>query len=932
MSLGRVRLPSVRNELSDDPVHGKRRLRRSLATTALSTLTVGSLAVGGLAVAPTAVDFETTPVAAVGTPVPTPARVGPPASMAVLGDSISQGTGADDGGGSISVQDGGIGSSRLENSWATGNWSGLNSNFQRIRSLPGGSGLTRINLSANGANMRNDFVRQAQSVPAGTQYVMVEMGGNDLCRPSEAEMTSEADYRTQLRAGLNWLKANRPDTLVFVASVPDIYNLWYVRGAAHQGEGFGVWPFNSTAAGPRAARGSQDNSPFWARQFWDGFFGSVIPCQSLLVDPTNPRNAGPTPTASHASEARRLRVRARTMAFNRILGEECAVVLRCAFDNNELFNFSSNRLSNGLLNGNASGWAFRDRDISTQDHFHPSFTGQQKLAANTFAASYDFTDRVAPVTTVSAATAPNGNGWHRANVSVTSSATDAAGIRGYESRVHQPNGSTAAWTPHIQPSGPSRTVSTEGTSYVEVRALDANGNQSASRILEVNLDKTLPQVHPVSPADRATFVQHENVTAAFDCTDAGGSELDSCVGTVSDGARIDTSTVGTNTFTVTATDNAGNQRVLTRTYTVLDVTPPSIDLVTPAAGDSYDRHDVVEADYDCADEIGGSGLATCTGTVDDGVPVPTSAIGDHDFTVDATDKSGNEASLTRTYTVLDATAPTITIVAPADGAVYEHNEAVTADFECEDDEGGSGIAPGYCEGTADDGTAIDTSVLGSHTFTVTATDRAGNQANATSTYTVVDVTKPTVSSPHDGIEYKLGQPVDALFTCTDEEGGSGIAACEGPTALDTSTVGAKTFQVKATDEAGNEHTETISYKVIYAYGEIRQPINSDGSSVFKAGSTIPVKFQITDFSETPVGSAAPRLGILRSYSGDGVNPDSEQEATTAVAATAGNLFRYDPTAKQYIYNLSTKNLKAGAYQIFIRLDDGKEYTAIFTLR
>jgi hypothetical protein len=35
----------------------------------------------------------------------------------------------------------------------------------------------------------------------------------------------------------------------------------------------------------------------------------------------------------------------------------------------------------------------------------------------------------------------------------------------------------------------------------------------------------------------------------------------------------------------------------------------------------------------------------------------------------------------------------------------------------------------------------------------------------------------------------------------------------------------------------------------------------------------------------------------------------------------GNLFRYDPTAKQYIFNLSTKTLSAGSYQLLIDMGD-----------
>ena len=862
-------------------------------------------------------------------PSGTSARTGPPASIAVLGDSISQGTGSDDGGANLSVQDGGIGSPRVRNSWATGDWSGLNSYLQRTRALPGGSGTTGINLSANGANMRNNFVAQARSVPAGTGLVMVQMGGNDLCRPTVAEMTPVATYRAELHEGLQWLQTNRPETLVTLHSVPDIYNLWYLRGAAHQGEYFGVWPFGSDAAGPRPARGSQDNGTFLARQFWDGLFGSAIPCKSLLVDPTNPRNAGPTPSASHASEARRLQVRARTTAFNDALEAECAAMLRCRYDNDAVFNMSANRV-NGSLTQNTSLWRFVDRDISTQDHFHPSFAGQRKLAEEAFKSGYNFTDRTAPAVAVTPAAPANENGWHRTNVSVSRSATDAAGVRGFEHRVHQPDGRIGAWTRIVGSTAPSVPVTTEGVSYVEVRALDANGNLSASTLQPVRLDRTVPQAHAVTPVDGATFVQDEQVAADFSCSDAGGSGIDTCAGTVVDGSPIDTSTVGTKTFDVTATDAAGNSRTVTRSYTVVDVTPPGITIDSPAVDASFDRHEDIPAEYACTDEPGGSGLATCEGTVPDGEPVPTATIGDHDFTVEATDNAGNAASLTRTYAVRDVTAPTVSVVGPADKAVYPHNARVLADFSCTDDEGGIGVAPGYCEGPVEAGTPIDTSTLGTKTFTVTATDRANNTATETVTYEVVDVTAPTVSSPHGGIEYKLGQPVEAQFECTDEDGGSGLASCAGPATLDTSSIGTRTFGVTTTDEAGNSRIEEISYRVVYAYGEIREPINADGSSVFKAGSTVPVKFRITDFAGEPVTAAEARLATLSTYDFDGTVPELEQEATTQGNANTGDLFR--PSAGQYVYNLSTRGMAPGSYQLFIRLDDGKQYTAVFSLR
>jgi hypothetical protein len=81
-----------------------------------------------------------------------------------------------------------------------------------------------------------------------------------------------------------------------------------------------------------------------------------------------------------------------------------------------------------------------------------------------------------------------------------------------------------------------------------------------------------------------------------------------------------------------------------------------------------------------------------------------------------------------------ATPPTITLTTPPDGAVYLLNQAVTADYACQD-EGGAGLAS--CVGDAADGAPIDTSTVGAKTFTVTAADNAGNVSSVTHSYSVV---------------------------------------------------------------------------------------------------------------------------------------------------------------------------------------------------
>ena len=104
----------------------------------------------------------------------------------------------------------------------------------------------------------------------------------------------------------------------------------------------------------------------------------------------------------------------------------------------------------------------------------------------------------------------------------------------------------------------------------------------------------------------------------------------------------------------------------------------------------------------------------------------------------------------------------------------------------------------------------------------------------------------------------------------------------------------------------------------YSWSGVLQPINSDCGSVFKLGSTIPVKFRLTGACDgNPNVVAKIYLAkITNSIIG------SDVEASSTSAADSGNTFRYDPANGQYIFNLATKPLSAGTWQIRVDLGDG----------
>jgi hypothetical protein len=440
-------------------------------------------------------------------------------------------------------------------------------------------------------------------------------------------------------------------------------------------------------------------------------------------------------------------------------------------------------------------------------------------------------------------------------------------------------------------------------------------------------DTTDPTVQITSPVDGSHVKQGADVAVNFSCADEGGSRLESCVGSTPDGEKLDTTKLGPVTLTVTARDKAGNETVATSTVTVEDQTDPTVTLTTPADGAVYERNEQVAADYACADEPNGSGVDTCVGDVPNGSDVDTATVGDHSFEVTATDKAGNDGSATAHYTVVDVTAPAIALTTPSQGAEYDLGQQVAASYTCTDEDGGSGLAT--CAGTVANGANVDTSSVGEKSFTVSATDKADNPASRTVTYTVVDRTAPeiTLTSPSDGAVYSFGQHVPAAYSCADQPGGSGVATCEGTVAngapIDTESFGTHSFEVRATDGAGNPASKTVTYSVAYDFDGFFWPVrNLPNVTRWKAGVPVPVRFSLNGFKGArPEADGYPRS--MRCAGGD-------VEAARASASKKKPAFEYDKRSDKYVMLWKTDKQWAGGCRDFVlKLDDGSMHTARF---
>ncbi len=131
------------------------------------------------------------------------------------------------------------------------------------------------------------------------------------------------------------------------------------------------------------------------------------------------------------------------------------------------------------------------------------------------------------------------------------------------------------------------------------------------------------------------------------------------------------------------------------------------------------------------------------------VPPPTQTI---------TCPASAPAPVTSRTRIIDVAPPLVVLAAPAHGAVYTAGQRVTVSFACGDVEG----PVASCTAPVANGSQLPTTSAGTKSFTVDATDAAGNTAQTFASYVVVPTTV-TYTAHVDSTFYALMQAVGARF-------------------------------------------------------------------------------------------------------------------------------------------------------------------------
>jgi hypothetical protein len=405
-------------------------------------------------------------------------------------------------------------------------------------------------------------------------------------------------------------------------------------------------------------------------------------------------------------------------------------------------------------------------------------------------------------------------------------------------------------------------------------------------------DTTPPTITVTAPADGASYPQGSTVQADYACSD--DRSLATCTGDVPSGTAIDTSTPGTFSFTVTASDAAGNPATVTTTYTITDTTLPTVSIVAPVDGGTYDLGATVLADFTCTDNVA---IATCTGTVANASTIDTSTVGTGSLTVTAVDTAGLVGAATATYDVTGTLAAGLGLT----GSIVSIPSGFTVSIVDEPAPDGVTLTV-----TGSGTEKVQLSVCGGFTVRLSA----GSEVTLTCGSVIADVTTGTAEIVAPG--GSVAMAVGAGGTAELEENGD--AANLGTTPI-TVTVGATTQTVAPGETAAWQAT---------GFGP---PVDMGGVwNTVKAGATVPLKFEVFHGSTELTDPAVVASIVPTRVSCTGGSEDTVEELVT----TGATVLHHD--GEQFIQAWKLPSTRNTCYRLTMTTTSGTSLTALFKLR
>lgn len=411
---------------------------------------------------------------------------------------------------------------------------------------------------------------------------------------------------------------------------------------------------------------------------------------------------------------------------------------------------------------------------------------------------------------------------------------------------------------------------------------------------------------------------------------------------------------GANSLYIKVTDRAGNTSEESPEFRfTADATVPVVTISSPSEGQAtgaetrfvFKASETTDTRYGC--RLDGNTFKRCDRPSDAGGPGQPYAIenladgsvavtyrdlsaGEHRFQVHASDNHANVSPNASRNVRVDTTAPTAVIDAPAPNettgsstTLRSHVDPATVGpgetntLACTLD--GAAIADADC----DESIPVSGLSHGEHTFTVQATDSAGNAGPVASRTWNVDATAPVITITEGGVP-----GVAPTFTVTTDEPATLLCAYDAPPSRDCATLdgsglgpGSHVLNAQATDPYGNVSTASRQFTLVAggAPGTVVAPVL--GQRQATAARLVPVAISRptiatlglpVTFAAEP-GTTAALIEVFR------VGPGTAATAARAAALSAGAAGAAGPGARaKPIIRVTRRTIRPGVNRMRLK--------------
>ena len=352
---------------------------------------------------------------------------------------------------------------------------------------------------------------------------------------------------------------------------------------------------------------------------------------------------------------------------------------------------------------------------------------------------------------------------------------------------------------------------TLGIYTVDYNCTDAAGNLTTeTRTITVEDTSapsiTAPSNTAFSAIDAAGRPSTEADITAWLSSAVASDNLDAVVNVTHDCPAI--LPLGDTLVTFSATDSNGNTGIGGATISIEDTTVPVITLVGNSSVSVEFNSIFTDQGHNAYDNVDGdiTGNVVVSGIVD------TSILGDHILNFDVTDNAGNiAATVQRTVTVEDTTAPVILLEGDANVSINEGDSYVDAGATASDE------VDGDVTGNIQVISNVNPNVKGVYQVKYNVADNAGNDAvEVVRTVEVFDVTIPVITLVGDAtINLNVDDPYSELgATALDNNDGDITGSVQ--IASNVNTAVADSYQVtyNVADASGNNAIEVVRTVIV----------------------------------------------------------------------------------------------------------------------